>query len=476
MLTPAEEMGLAGARLEARVRAAVGKLPVAERLELLAKVEVEAKARHLWYLHDGVVETVRLMMKPLVVLPEQLAYVHVVTTTLHRALKRLAGLYFADPRVRSVLKLPETEEAWLLECWGQRQNDLNPVFGRLDAVADFTSSHWKETLKFLEPNMSGIGGLHMLPTADSIIREVVVPALTRVDPGLELISGPDLRDLLMQYMLDTMESLGRTTRTVCFIEPKYAGDGPDEQSMIAGCLEGRYQVKVLHADPAELRLVGDQVYFQDTPVDLGYRDYSVAEILALEKEGVDVRPMRQLLREDRMVSSIAAEIDQKSCWEVFTDPELAQAHFTTEERQIFRRHVLWTRIVSDRSTTLPDGTRGPLLDYAREAREMLVLKPNRGYGGYGVRLGAAVDSTEWDQALEEALVAPDRFVLQALTPLPVRDFPVRSPDGGVIDEAYYTVYGFAPTPFGVSVLGRASQRQVVNVAQKGGLFSLFVGR
>ena len=35
--------------------------------------------------------------------------------------------------------------------------------------------------------------------------------------------------------------------------------------------------------------------------------------------------MRALLRENRAISSIAADLDQKSCWEVLTDPSAYEA-------------------------------------------------------------------------------------------------------------------------------------------------------
>ena len=54
---------------------------------------------------------------------------------------------------------------------------------------------------------------------------------------------------------------------------------------------------------------------------------------------------------------------------------------SAEERQVFRRHILWTRILSDRRTLLPDGQNGDLLPYVRREYESLVLKPNRNYGG-----------------------------------------------------------------------------------------------
>jgi len=462
-------------RLAARVRGAIGRLGEARMLRILEAVERRARSEHLWYLHDGQPETIRLLPRPLIALPEQIGYVHSVAQTLHRALKHLLSLYFADPRVQSILQMPPAEEAWLRECWGERQRDANPVFGRLDAVVDFTTSHWKESLRFLEPNMGGIGGLHMIPTAEHILFEELAGPIGELDPQLELVRLPDVRDQLMQYVLDHLEQLGRSGRVLCFIEPKYAGEGPDEQSVLAEYLRTRYDIEVYHADPSELYCEGGEVKFSGHVIDIGYRDYEVRDLLELAAQGVDIAPMRQLLREDRMISSIAAELDQKSCWEIFTDPELASAHFSAEERQVFRRHVLWTRLVADRTTTLPGGGVGSLLEYAREARESLVLKPNRSYGGHGVTVGPAQSDADWQAALDRALADGERWVLQAVTPLPVQEFPIQTGDGLLL-EPFYTVYGFCPTSYGVSVLGRASQKQVVNIAQRGGLFSLLLAR
>jgi hypothetical protein len=475
MLTPAEEAGLGGMRLAARVRQSLARMEERDVLALLERIESEARENHLWYLRDGEPETVRLLARPITALPDQIAYVHSVSLVLHNALKRLPDLYFSDPRVRTILKLPAEEESWVLDCWGTSQREVNPVFGRLDAVADFTSSHWKDTVRFLEPNMSGIGGLHLVPAADAILARVVVPELLKKDPLLRLERPHDIRDLLMQEVLDHLEAIGRPARVVCFIEPKYAGDGPDEQAVLGKYLATRYPMRVLHADPAELSVKGDEVLYEGEPIDLGYRDYAVSEILDLAKQGVDVEPMRLLLRQNRMISSIAAEMDQKSCLEVFTDPELTRAHFTAEERRVFRRHVLWTRVLSARKSWLPEGENGDLLEYVRGSREGLVLKPNRSYGGQGVVLGAALTESEWMRAVDAALADKERWVVQQLTPLPVNEFPIADASGHIVSEPFYTVMGFAPTHYGVSVMARVSQKQVVNVAQRGGICSLLVG-
>jgi hypothetical protein len=235
-------------------------------------------------------------------------------------------------------------------------------------------------------------------------------------------------------------------------------------------------MRIMHADPTELTLREGEVCYEGQAIDLAYRDYSVYDLLKLEGEGADIEPMRTLFRQNRMVSSISAELDQKSCFEILTDPNFTQRYFTTDEREVFRRHILWTRILSDRETLLPDGHMGGLLDYVRKEHESLVLKPNRCYGGEGVLIGHGLPQTEWEASVERALADKERWVVQQLASIPVNEFPVLGPDAAVHVEPFYTVMGFAPSKYGVAVLARASQKQVVNVALRGGMCSVMVGR
>jgi hypothetical protein len=474
MLTPAEELGLSGLAVASRVQHALHRLAPAELGRLIERLRAGALEHHLGYLREGDLEPVRILPAPITVLPDQLSYIHHVTLTVQNALKRLPSLYLGDSSVREILRLPDAEERWLRECWGTSQEEHNPVFGRLDALLDLTSPMWKDTLRFVEPNLTGIGGIHMVPTCERLLADIVVPLLQECDPEIELSLGIDMRELLTQELLEHRAAIGCGPQ-ICFIEPKYSGSGPDEQEQLARYLRDRHGLMVMHADPSELELRHGAVRHNGQRVDLAYRDYGVADLLELAAEGVDVEPMRVLLRENRMISSITADLDQKACWEVLTDPRLCHQYFTPEERHLFQRHILWTRVLSDRRTVLPDGRLGDLLEFARTSHEMLVLKPNRGYGGDGIVIGPAVAHDEWERAMAAALAdREDRWVVQQLATIPVRTFPVLGPDGAVHIEPFHTVMGFAASEDGVAVLARASQKQVVNVAQHGGICGVLV--
>ncbi|HEY7233508.1 MAG TPA: hypothetical protein VH539_05120 [Gemmatimonadaceae bacterium] len=472
--TPAEEVGLMGLRLANRVQHALDAIPTARMIELLRAIHDEAAARHLAYQREGVTETIRLLPCPLTLRPDQLGYTHYISQTVLNCIKRLPDLYFSVPRIRETLRVSPVEEEWLQDCWTREHREANPVFARLDAVVDYTTAMWKDSIKFMEPNLSGIGGLHIGPTAVGILADLVVPALLAQDPSIRLQLPDDIRELLLQELLEHLDAIGRPDGQIVLVDPKYATDGPDEPDALAAYYRQRHGLSVLHADAGELRLCGDEVYYGDVRVDVVYRDASVLDLMEAAEEGVDVAPMRTLLRQNRVVSSIAAELDQKSCFEVFTDPELAGQFLTVEERQVMRRHVLWTRILSERRTTSPDGAQVELLEYARTERESLVLKPNRSYGGSGVVVGPTVTLGEWESGIDAALAGDERWVVQQVAPIPAKSFHVLDDASRLRVEPFYVVMGFAPSRYGVALVARASQQHVVNVAQQGGMCAAMV--
>jgi hypothetical protein len=475
MHSPSEEVGLLGQRLATRVQNALDAIPRAELVALMHDIHRTATDRHLAYQRDGVTETITLLPCPLTMRQDQLGYTHYVSQIVLNAIKRLPDLYFEVSEVRDVLRVSDVEEEWLRECWTPAHRETNPVFGRFDAVVDYTSAVWKDTIRFMEPNLIGIGGLHIAPTAIGVLADLAVLALLHRDPGLRLQLPGDIRDLLLQDLLEHLETIGRPGGQIVLVDPKLAAEGPDEPDALARWYREHRGVNVLHADPSELRLRGDEVYYGDARVDVVYRDASVLDLMGYVEEGVDVTPMRTLLRQNRVISSISAELDQKSIFELFTDPAIAERLFTVEERQVMRRHVLWTRRVAARRTTSPHGEHVDLLEHARAERESLVLKPNRAYGGEGVMVGHSVEQGAWESALDRALAEPNGWVVQQAAPIPVKTFHVLDAAGELQVEPFYIVMGFASNRYGVAMLARASQQQVVNVAQHGGVCAVMVG-
>ena len=136
-------------------------------------------------------------------------------------------------------------------------------------------------------------------------------------------------------------------------------------------------------------------------------------------------PMRTLFRQNRVVSSISAELDQKSIFELFTDPALAERLFTVEERQVMRRHVLWTRLVS-RAAHHVAARRAH-----RPARVRARASASRSCSSPTARMAARASSSDAPQSKasgtprwSERSPRRTRWVLQHAAPIPVKSFHV----------------------------------------------------
>jgi hypothetical protein len=101
-----------------------------------------------------------------------------------------------------------------------------------------------------------------------------------------------------------------------------------------------------------------------------------------------------------------------------------------------------------------------------------VLKPNRAYGGEGIKIGRELEQREWDLALARAVGESGNWVVQAYHPVAEKDFPIIDEEGNIGRAEYFTVLGLFASEQRLGILGRASRKKVVNVAQKGGVVAV----
>lgn len=106
---------------------------------------------------------------------------------------------------------------------------------------------------------------------------------------------------------------------------------------------------------------------------------------------------------------------------------------TTAERAAVREHVPWGRPAIDGRTTDPEGAEVELIEYLREHRRQLVLKPAHEFGGHGVELGWRHDDAGWDRAIEAALDSD--YVAQRRVELQRESYPTMEP--GVPSRRFY---------------------------------------
>jgi hypothetical protein len=175
------------------------------------------------------------------------------------------------------------------------------------------------------------------------------------------------------------------------------------------------------AEVAELEWHPPRLLAAGEPVDLVFRvmlsEWAVDDLAAL-------RPLTEALRHDAvcMVNSFRSELmGHKSLMALLTDPEI-DLGLLPDERAVVDQHVPWGRVVSDRTTSGPDGTTIDLLDWMEAEQQHLVIKPTHSARGHGVVLGWEADEAGWREAIDRAADAD--HVVQRRVHLPVRSFPL----------------------------------------------------
>ena len=209
MLSPAESLGLSGATLEGRVRRAVHQVSDAVLQRIAERLRADALTHEVIYEHDGVPEAVRIMLRPLLAMPEQLSYVHHVCLSIIEALKRMPALYLEDQRIRHIIAITPGEEAWLgtagrprisastRSMAGSTRSAISPPpAGRIPCIS------WSRTSPASAASTTR-------PLAEELVMRDVVPTLLAHDPDLAIELPRDQRDLFVQLLIDHAKALGR---------------------------------------------------------------------------------------------------------------------------------------------------------------------------------------------------------------------------------------------------------------------------
>lgn len=184
--------------------------------------------------------------------------------------------------------------------------------------------------------------------------------------------------------------------------------GPQAQAVAERGGAG-FDCEVIVCPVAETRVEGRRVLARNRQVDLLVEVHQLgsgdALFRAFKAEQVFLfnGPLSRLLSDKRNLALISEGV---GTW------------LTPDEAALVERWVPWTRVVCPGST-LADGREVDLAEYARAARQRLVLKSAVLSGGRDVYVGPETSPEVWESMLEKAL-AEEHWILQEFVrPLPL---------------------------------------------------------
>jgi hypothetical protein len=161
--------------------------------------------------------------------------------------------------------------------------------------------------------------------------------------------------------------------------------------------------------PQEIELQNNTVCWQGKPISIIFMDFNTDVLLKLHRKH-NLHPVLKAVEEGRVINPRGTEpFNVKSMFEVITGPLQNKFH-----QEIVRR-TPWTRQFYSRETNGPGGEDiRDLIEWTRTNWADLVLKPERGYSGHGVRVGAINDDVE--EAINLAL-DEGNYIVQEKIPL-----------------------------------------------------------
>ena len=346
-------------------------------------------------------------LRPQFLLRSQQELIERVIAQFRGAIIKARDAILADPALLDLVALTDGERRLL---------EINPEFKSFGVVTRLDTILSGDDLQLVELNAEGaFGGSYSDRLTDLFEGFAPMREFSRSRRVTPLYTGA----ALVGAILDSWHEFGGTrVPRIAVVDWKEVATRTEFDLVCE-----RFQRSGLPArfvDPRELEYKDGELSAGGQGIDLIYRRVLTSEILGREAE---CKPLLDAYkaRVVCVVNSLRAKIlDKKVLFALLFEPKI-MALYTREEEAAIRRHVPWTRRVTEGNTTDPDGNTIDLLPWVAQNRAELVLKPNDEGFGRGVLIGANVEPSVWERALKLAVIDPS--VVQRRVALPSAMFP-----------------------------------------------------
>ena len=402
--------------------------------------------------------TIPTFYKAQLLSPRQERVLKRVNSALMEIVNTAARLYFEEPQLRHYFPLsPEAQS--LVE--------IDPGFPRSVTFTRFDAFLEGESYKVIELNCDAPAGGGYADVLEEILsgEKLLRPFFTEYS-----IKREARRERVLSSLLEVWEEFGGyETPNIAIIDWRNVRTWPELESFKELFEAKGYKTTI--ADPRELTYKGGKLYHKNFRVHLIYRRVNFDELLERLDEIKDfihayqdkavcvVNPLRS-----RLAST-------KSLLSILTNPEYDH-FFTDEENRVKREHLPWTRRLVD-ADKFYGGKKIYLVDFLKDEKETLILKPAFGYGGKGVAIGRDSKDEDWNSMIDRALKGD--YVVQEYVNIPIITLPVVV--NRKLDFAYKKI-NLNCLICGGKLAGsfsRVSDESVINVARGGGLIPTLAG-
>jgi uncharacterized circularly permuted ATP-grasp superfamily protein len=400
-------------------------------------------------------------LRPFFLSPADEERVRTVAETIAELGERVAAAALEDKNLFVQFHLRPEEE---------RLARMHAGYGRASTASRLDAFLLPESLRFAEYNGESPAGAGYAEALAEIFREL--PVMDKFAQMYEVHSYPLSAKLLDALVMNYLDWGGSSKKPQIAIVDWKDVPTVSEFEILQKRFE-RMGIPTLIADPRELEWDGKSLTAQDKKIDLVYRRVLINDIVAKPAE-CSALVKAYSANAVCVANNFRCKIPHVKAFFAVLTGEQNGALFSHGERELIRKHIPWTRVVSDVETA-HYGQPIELLAFIRKERENMVLKPSDEYGGSGVTLGWETSEAAWDAAIELALLAKNGvWIAQERIPIRREIFPYIT-QAGKVDYRDMLV-DFAPYLFRGKLSGfltRLSATGLANVTSGGGQVPAF---
>lgn len=402
--------------------------------------------------------TIPTFYKPHILNPAQERILKRVNSALMAIVNTATRLYFEEPTLREYFNVPPEARTLI---------DIDPGYPRNVLLARFDAFMQGESLKMIELNCDSPAGAGYT----DLLEEMLFEEKNLRDFFSQYGIHPEpRRERVLATLLEAWEEFGGyEAPNIAIVDWRNVRTQPEFEAFKVLFEAKGYKTTI--ADPRELSYKGGKLYHKNFRIHLVYRRLLFDEVLERMDE---IQDFIKAYKEKAvcMVNPFRSRLgSSKSLLSFLTHPE-HDRFFTDEENRIKREYICWTRRLVD-ADRFYGGKKMYLVDFLKDEKEGLILKPSTGYGGKGVSIGCETKDEDWNAAIDRALKS--EYVVQEFVSIPILTVPVAV--NQKLDFIYKKVNlnCFVAGSKLAGNFSRLSDESVINVARNGGLIPTLSG-
>ncbi len=394
-------------------------------------------------------------LKPIFLSPDQMDLVRHVTNVIMSCLEKVSDLFFEGPEYLPLFEMAPGEED-LARVRSKYPNKIQHA--RLDAFMEGND------LQFCEFNCDTPGGPGYSDIQNNLLMETYPMKEISKSYTIEL-------DTFMQNVLDSLLDCYRhygwdgETKPRILIHTIFEPDPTMDELYVLQKYFTAQGYECVVAQPQDCTFENGKLMVEGAPVELVYRRGATQWWMTHKDKYTEMWKAYQA-GAICMANPLNSKLAGKKSLMAVLQTDAMQAKLTDEEKDVVRKHIPWTRLVEDVQTDY-NGKNVNMLDFLKENRVIMVMKPIGLFGGKNVAIGKDMSDAEWQEVLVTAL--KERYVAQEYIPIPEVGLPIFE-DGGVrFEMKKVNMNFFAFNGKYAGGMARVSDSSIINISAGGGL-------